>query len=174
MKRDGSLAPRTTAAVARHGPQGARVKPCAFCTVARGGEAQTVYEDDSTLAFLDHSPLAVGHCLLIPKAHVETLFEADQATLTALALAAQRIGVAIRAALQAEGLFVAQNNVISQSVPHLHVHLVPRWSGDRLFSGGSMVWRRVHYHDAAHREETAARIRDALRPNPAGPAPSPD
>jgi histidine triad (HIT) family protein len=139
------------------------VKPCAFCAVARGeGDAEVVYEDDATLALLDHSPLAIGHCLLIPRAHVETLFDADAATLAALALAARRVGAAIRDAMAADGLFVAQNNVISQSVPHLHVHLVPRWKGDKLFSGGSMVWRRVRYRDAAHRAETAERIRNGF------------
>ena len=64
--------------------------------------------------------------------------------------------------MAADGVFVAQNNVVSQSVPHLHTHLVPRWTGDKLFSGGSMVWRRVRYRDDAQRAETAARIRAAM------------
>lgn len=146
MKRDGSLAPRG----------------CAFCSIVEGAAAHRVYEDDATLAFLDRSPLAIGHVLLIPKAHAETLFDADDATLAALALASKRLGIAIRTAFDADGLFVAMNNVVSQSVPHLHVHLVPRWAGDKLFSGISMVWKRVRYRDEAHREETARRIRAAL------------
>jgi histidine triad (HIT) family protein len=121
-----------------------------------------VYQDDATLAFLDRSPLAVGHCLLVPRAHVATLFEADDATLTALALAARALAVALKAALEADGVFVGQNNIVSQSVPHLHTHLVPRRFGDKLFSGGSMVWRRVRYADDAHRAQTAARIRAAI------------
>lgn len=133
-------------------------KPCAFC----GDLDHVVYEDAATLAFLDHSPLAVGHVLLIPRLHVETLFDADDATLQALAIASKVVGTALRDAFAADGLFVAQNNVISQSVPHMHVHLVPRFKGDKLFSGGSMVWKRVRYRDEAHRAETAARIRAAL------------
>ena len=138
-------------------------KPCAFCAIVRGEAAtEVVYEDAATMAFLDHSPLAIGHCLLIPRAHVATLWEADDTTLTALALASRTVGTAIRTALEADGLFVAQNNVVSQSIPHLHTHLVPRWRGDKLFSGGSMVWKRVRYGDDAHRAETAARIRAGI------------
>ena len=138
------------------------MKPCPFCVIVEGGAAHQVHEDEASVAFLDHSPLAIGHCLLIPKAHVETLFTAEASTLTALTLASKLVGVAIKRAFEADGLFVAQNNVVSQSVPHLHVHLVPRWSGDKLFSGGSMVWKRVRYRDEAHRQETAERIRAAF------------
>jgi histidine triad (HIT) family protein len=135
-------------------------KPCPFCAIPKDA---LVYEDHATLAFLDHAPLAIGHVLLIPRAHVETLFDADDATVTALALASRTLARAIRTAFAADGLFVAQNNVVSQSVPHLHVHLVPRFQGDKLFSNGSMVWKRVRYRDEAHRAETAERIRAALR-----------
>ncbi len=145
------------------------MKPCPFCAIVEDGSAgEVVYEDAATLAFLDRSPLALGHCLLVPRVHVATLFDADEATLCALAGASKRLGAAIRSACAAEGLFVAQNNVISQSVPHLHVHLVPRSAGDKLFSAGSMVWRRVRYRDDAHRIETADRIRAALSASPAG------
>jgi histidine triad (HIT) family protein len=130
--------------------------------VSPGEPAPLVYEDEAALAFLDHSPLAIGHVLLIPRAHVETLFDADDATVEALARAARRIAIALKAALAADGVFVAQNNVVSQSVPHLHVHLVPRFRGDKLFSNGSMVWRRVRYRDDAQMEETAQAIRAAL------------
>ncbi len=135
------------------------MKPCPFCAIPK---TALVYEDAATAAFLDHAPLAIGHVLLIPRAHIETIFDADDATLTALALASKTLAHAIRRAFAADGLFVAQNNVISQSVPHLHVHLVPRFKDYRLFSNGSMVWKRVRYRDDAHREETAQRIRDAL------------
>jgi histidine triad (HIT) family protein len=138
------------------------VKPCPFCAIADGGpDAHVVYEDDRTLAFLDRSPLAIGHCLLVPRVHVETLFDAEPATLCALAEASKRLATAIRAAFDADGVFVAQNNVVSQSVPHLHVHLVPRRFGDKLFSTG-LVWKRVRYADDAQRRETAAAIRAAL------------
>jgi histidine triad (HIT) family protein len=136
-----------------------RMKPCPFCDIAPDA---LVYEDAATIAFLDKSPLAIGHVLLIPRVHVETIFDADDATLTALALASKPLAVAIKRALSADGLFVAQNNGVSQSVPHMHVHLVPRFAGDKLFSNGSMVWKRTRYRDDAHRAETAALIRNAL------------
>ena len=136
-------------------------KPCPFCAIASGaGEGHVVYEDTDTIGFLDRSPLAIGHVLLIPRAHVATLFEADAATLTALALATQRIAVAVKAAMQADGVFVAQNNVVSQSVPHLHVHIVPRRFKDGLFAR-AMVWRRLKYAEG-QMAETAAVIREKL------------
>jgi len=135
------------------------MKPCPFCAIVEGNAGEVVYEDAAALAFLDHSPLAKGHCLLIPRAHVATIFEADAATLQALAVASKAVGTAIRDAMAADGLFVGQNNVVSQSVAHLHVHLVPRWRGDKLFSHGQMVWRRVRYRDDAERTGIAARIR---------------
>jgi len=138
-------------------------KPCPFCAIASGeADGHMVYEDEAAFAFLDHSPLAVGHCLLVPRAHVATIFDAGVETLEALARATKTVGTAIHRALASDGLFVAHNNVVSQSVPHLHVHLVPRWKGDKLFSGGSMVWRRVRYRDEAQKAETAERIRAAL------------
>ena len=136
-------------------------KPCPFCAIAAGtAPADIVYEDDACIGFLDRSPLAIGHALLIPRAHVETLFDADAATLTALALATQKLAVAIKAAMAADGMFVAQNNVVSQSVPHLHVHVVPRRFKDGLFARG-MVWRRLKYDTPAQVAEVAAAIRSA-------------
>lgn len=141
-------------------------RPCPFCAIA-AGETTTdlVYEDALTLAFLDHAPLFIGHVLLIPRAHVRTIFEADDATLTALALASRRLAIAVTKAMGADGCFVAQNNVVSQSVPHLHTHVIPRRKGDGLFSP-RVIWKRVRYRDAAHRAETAASIRAALPPDP--------
>ena len=82
------------------------------------------------------------------------------ATLTAMALATKTLALAVRSGMAAEGVFIAQNNVISQSVPHLHTHIVPRRSGDKLFSAG-LVWRRTPYASAAHMAEVAERIRTA-------------
>jgi histidine triad (HIT) family protein len=136
-------------------------KPCPFCAIAGGeGEGHTVYEDVATVAFLDRSPLAIGHVLLIPRVHVATLWEADGATVTALALATQAIAAAVKAAMGADGIFVAQNNVVSQSVPHLHVHIVPRRFKDGLFAH-AMVWRRLKY-GPGQMAEVAAGIRAAL------------
>ena len=137
-------------------------KPCPFCAIAaRESEAHVVFEDTATIAFLDRAPLFVGHVLLIPRAHVETIYEADDATLEAMARASKPIAIAVNRAMGAEGVFVAQNNVVSQSVPHLHTHIIPRRKGDGLFSP-RVIWKRVRYLDDAQMAETAAAIRAAL------------
>jgi len=142
----------------------APARPCPFCAIAAGeAEAHLVFEDAATLAFLDRSPLFLGHVLLIPRAHVKTIYDADDATLEAMARASKRIAVAVTEAMQADGVFVAQNNVISQSVEHLHTHVIPRRKGDGLFSP-RVIWKRVRYRDAAQMAETAAAIRAALPP----------
>jgi histidine triad (HIT) family protein len=137
-------------------------RPCPFCAILRGeAEATVVWEDEATLAFLDRAPLTHGHVLLIPKAHVGTIWEADEAVAEALARAARRLALAVKTAVGADGSFTAQNNVVSQSVPHLHVHIVPRREGDGFFSP-RIVWRRVRYRDAGQAAEIAARIRGSL------------
>lgn len=137
-------------------------KPCPFCAILSGeAEADVVFEDDRTLAFLDKAPLLHGHVLLIPKAHVGTIWDADEATVTALALSSRRLAAAVKTAMGAEGTFVAQNNIVSQSVPHLHVHIIPRRQGDGFFSP-RIIWKRVKYRDPAHAAETASSIRAAL------------
>jgi histidine triad (HIT) family protein len=136
-------------------------KPCPFCAIARGeAPAWIVAEDDAVVAFLDRSPLLRGHVLLIPRVHVETLPEADDATLQRLTGRLRDLAAAVPAALQAEGSFIAQNNVISQSVPHLHFHVVPRWKGDKLFAR-NLTWQRTRYADG-EADEVAGKIRDAL------------
>ena len=135
--------------------------PCPFDAIVRGeAPAHVVYEDATTIAFLDRTPVFAGHVLLIPRAHVETIYEADDATLTAMALASKRLAVAVTRAMAADGVFIAQNNVISQSVPHLHTHIIPRRRGDGLFSP-RVIWKRVRY-GAGEAEEVAGRIRAAL------------
>ena len=137
-------------------------KPCPFCAIASGeAEAHVVFEDTTTIAFLDRSPLFIGHVLLIPRAHIETIYDADDATLEAMARASKRIGVAVTKAMQCDGIFVAQNNIVSQSVPHLHSHIVPRRKGDGLFSP-RVIWKRVRYRDPSQMAEVAASIRAAL------------
>ena len=134
---------------------------CPFCAIARGeAQAHVVLEDDTSIAFLDRAPLFVGHVLLVPRTHVETIYDADDATLEAMARASKRIAIAVTKAMQADGVFVAQNNVISQSVPHLHTHIVPRRRGDGLFSP-RVIWKRVRYRDEAQMAEAAAAIRAA-------------
>ncbi len=140
----------------------APARACPFCAIVAGeAHASLVHEDAATLAFLDRAPVFLGHVLLIPRAHVATIYDADDATLTAMALASRRLAVAVTQAMQADGCFVAQNNVVSQSVPHLHAHIIPRRKGDGLFSP-RVIWKRVTYESPSQLAEVAAVIRAAL------------
>src|SRR5207302_2326018 len=109
------------------------ISACEFCRVGtREIAASIVFEDESCLAFLDHKPLFEGHVLLIPKQHFETLEDLPAELAQLLFLNAQRLSRAVREAMGAEGTFVAINNKVSQSVPHFHIHIVPRKKGDGL------------------------------------------
>ena len=133
---------------------------CPFCQIASGQvEAAVVFEDDLSLAFLDRSPLFPGHCLLIPRGHYATFMDLPPGLVGPLFVSAQRLARAIEVALGAEGVFVGINNRISQSVPHLHLHVVPRGKGDGL---KGFFWPRQKYPDAAAMEAVAARLRAAL------------
>jgi histidine triad (HIT) family protein len=129
---------------------------CIFCDIATGAvQASVVYEDEQTLAFLDHRPLFPGHCLLIPRKHLETLADVPPPLLTALSANARLLAIAVEKGLGAQGAFVAINNRVSQSVPHVHVHVVPRTKGDGL---KGFFWPRQKYRDAEHMEEVRAAL----------------
>ncbi len=133
---------------------------CVFCDIAAGrAEAEIVLEDEDCVGFLDIRPLFPGHCLLIPRAHVETLPDLPRQMITPLFANAQRLARAVPPALGAEGSFIAMNNKVSQSVPHLHVHVVPRSRKDAL---KGFFWPRHGYRDTEHMSETAAAIRSTL------------
>ena len=133
---------------------------CLFCRIASGEVAAAlVLEDETCAAFLDHRPLFPGHTLVVPKRHVETLEEAPRSLLEPLFAAAQRIARALERGLEAEGTFVAMNNRISQSVPHLHVHVVPRRKGDGL---KGFFWPRSKYASAEEMEDVRAKLLAAL------------
>ncbi|GFO70339.1 hypothetical protein GMLC_39180 [Geomonas limicola] len=135
------------------------VATCRFCAIVRGElPAHTVYQDDLTVAFLDRRPLFPGHLLVVPRAHHVTLPELPPHLVTPLFLSAQLLARAVELALDAQGSFVALNNRVSQSVPHLHVHIVPRRMGDGL---KGFFWPRVGYRDEAEMAEVAERIRRA-------------
>src|SRR5881392_239284 len=120
---------------------------CAFCATIRGEErAYIVFEDDISLAFLDRKPLFPGHCLLVPKEHFETLADLPAPLIGPLFQNAQLLERAIEGGLAADGTFVAINNHVSQSVPHLHIHLVPRHHKDGL---KGFFWPRQRYPDDA-------------------------
>ena len=116
---------------------------CLFCRVVSGElPATIVYEDDDSVAFLDQRPLFHGHTLLVPRVHVETLGELPVSLVGPFFKTAQLLSRAIEPALDAEGTFVAMNNRVSQSVPHLHVHVVPRRRKDGL---KGFFWPRTKY-----------------------------
>jgi histidine triad (HIT) family protein len=119
------------------------MKPCLFCQIA-GGElpAAIVLDEPEVLGFLDISPVFLGHVLLIPRAHYVTLPELPQDVVTKLFTAAQRVAVGVQSAMNADGTWVSMNNVVSQSVPHLHVHVVPRKRKDGL---RGFYWPRQKY-----------------------------
>jgi histidine triad (HIT) family protein len=106
---------------------------CQFCRIVAGeSKAKVVFEDRISMAFLDYRPLFPGHCLLVTKPHYVTLLDLPGDLLGPLFLNVQRLAGAVQQAMQADGTFVAMNNVVSQSVPHFHVHIVPRRRGDGL------------------------------------------
>jgi len=132
---------------------------CEFCLLIEAGRTETwVLESETSVAFLDHRPLFEGHCLLVPREHCETLAGLPTETLPALFGDVQLLSRAVEAAMDAEGSFVAINNRVSQSVPHLHVHVVPRRRGDGL---RGFFWPRRKF-DAREQEAAAERIRSAL------------
>ncbi len=136
-------------------------KPCLFCAIVAGTEpAALVLEEEHCVGFLDVRPLFHGHVLLVPREHHETLPDLPAHLVEPLFATAQRVCRAVREARGAQGTFVAMNNVVSQSVPHLHVHVVPRVRKDGL---RGFFWPRTSYSDAAAAEEVAAGIRAALR-----------
>jgi histidine triad (HIT) family protein len=115
---------------------------CVFCKI-RDGQIPSfkIYEDDRVLTFMDINPLNSGHCLVTPKAHAATIFEADVEDLQAAIVAAKRVALAIQEALKPDGLNVLQANGAAafQSVPHFHLHLIPRWTHD----GKGFDWKLV-------------------------------
>lgn len=132
---------------------------CVFCGIVAGEvEAERVLEDDDFVAFLDARPVFKGHALLVPRAHVETLPDLPAGLRDPFLAHAQRLATAVRAGLGAQGSFVAMNNTVSQSVPHLHLHVVPRTKGDGL---RGFFWPRTKYADG-EAATYAARLRDAL------------
>ncbi len=133
---------------------------CLFCRVVAGdAPAHLVLDDGTTQAFLDNRPLFPGHCLLIPREHYETLTDLPEELVAPLFSSARRLARAVESAMGAVGSFVAMNNRVSQSVPHLHVHVVPRRPKDGL---RGFFWPRHRYASEEEADEVAARVRSAL------------
>jgi histidine triad (HIT) family protein len=133
---------------------------CKFCQIIAGEiPAHFVLDTDEVVAFLDHRPLFPGHTLVLPRDHVETLADLDEQRVGPFFRAVQRVEAAVRTAMEAQGSFVAENNVVSQSVPHLHVHVVPRRRKDGL---RGFFWPRTKYAGEAQAAAVAAGIREQL------------
>jgi histidine triad (HIT) family protein len=136
------------------------VNDCVFCAIASGDHpAEIVLADEEVVAFLDSRPLFKGHVLVIPREHYETLADLPAGLVGPLFTRVQVVSAALPAALGAQGTFVAMNNVVSQSVPHVHVHVVPRTRGDGL---RGFFWPRQKYADEAEAAAYAQRISAAL------------
>jgi len=132
---------------------------CVFCRIAAGEiQSNVVHREERVIAFLDRAPLFLGHTLVAPVAHVATFDEVPSDLIEPLFEVVRRASVAVQRALGADGSFVAVNTRVSQSVPHLHVHVVPRNEGDGLFSPRP-IWRRRSYGSDAEAADYAARIR---------------
>ncbi|MDH4170855.1 MAG: HIT family protein [Acidimicrobiia bacterium] len=134
-------------------------RACVFCEiVAHRARAFEIFRDESTMAFLDRTPLFPGHVLVIPLAHHDTLTDVPVDALGPLLHRAQCVAGLMETALGAEGSFVAINNRVSQSVPHLHVHVVPRRRKDGL---RGFFWPRNPYDDDRHAADVATRLAEA-------------
>jgi histidine triad (HIT) family protein len=139
------------------------VADCLFCGIVAGTvAAHVVLADDITVAFLDARPVFKGHVLVVPRAHYVTLADLPADLIGPLFTRVQRVSAAMPAALGAQGSFVAENNVVSQSVPHLHVHVVPRTKGDGL---RGFFWPRGKYADDDEAAGYARRLREVLEPS---------
>jgi histidine triad (HIT) family protein len=133
---------------------------CVFCSIVRGETpAYVVLDEPHALAFLDRRPLFPGHCLLVPRDHHEVLTDLPPELVGPLFASAQRLARAVEAGLGADGTFVAMNNRVSQSVPHLHIHVVPRRRKDGL---KGFFWPRHAYASEAEMERVRAAIACAL------------
>jgi histidine triad (HIT) family protein len=133
-----------------------------FCRIASGDlEGNIVYRDAKVVAFLDASPLFLGHTLVVPVDHIATLDDLPPALIGPLFEVVRRMSIAVQRALGADGSFVAANTRISQSVPHVHIHVVPRNEGDGFFSPRP-IWKRQSYRSPADAADHASRIRTAL------------
>ncbi len=143
----------------------AQAQRCPFCAIVAGdGDAAVVHEAADAIAFLDRRPLFPGHCLLIPRAHHETIMDLPPGLLGPLMAEAQLLARAVQRALGADGIFLAANNHVSQSVPHLHLHVVPRRFKDGL---RGFFWPRGRYAEEEI-EPLRARIAAAVAELDAG------
>jgi histidine triad (HIT) family protein len=133
---------------------------CTFCAIRDGRTpAAIVLDEQGALAFLDVRPLFPGHVLVVPRTHHATLLDLPEPEVGPFFSVVRRVAAAVTTSMAAQGTFVAANNVVSQSVPHLHLHVVPRTKGDGL---RGFFWPRTRYATDAEMAEVAARIRSSI------------
>jgi len=132
---------------------------CAFCKIVRYDDGSRVFQDEHTIAFLDHRPLFPGHCLLIPRNHFETIQDLPDSLLAPLFANVRMLSTAVELGVHAEGTFIAANNRVSQSVPHFHMHIVPRTKGDGL---KGFFWPRRKYKSPEEIDEVLRALRAAI------------
>lgn len=133
---------------------------CRFCDIVSGGiEANKVFEDEEFFAFLDARPVFLGHCLLVPKQHVETVMDTPDKILSHMGGVLKKLSTAVKKAMSCDGILLITNNVVSQSVPHLHVHVIPRNKGDGL---RGFMWPRQKYKDKEEEKSTAKKIAEEM------------
>lgn len=135
-------------------------KECTFCRIARGDlAAHVVFADHDFIAFLDHRPLFAGHTLVVPRPHVDTFLDLAPDRVGPLFQLVQRVSRAVERGMEADGVFNAINNKVSQSVPHLHVHVIPRRLKDGL---KGFFWPRYKYGGEDEMSQVRAAIAGAL------------
>lgn len=134
---------------------------CKFCSIVAGKtDEKTVLSDDVSIAFLDKNPIFPGHCLLVPREHHVTTMDTPDDLLCKLSLNSKRLAIAVKKAMKSEGVLILTNNGVSQSVPHLHIHIIPRTTGDGL---KGFLWPRHGYESDSHAEFVAESVREALK-----------
>jgi histidine triad (HIT) family protein len=130
---------------------------CAFCEIIEGkSKTNVVFEDTYALAFLDQRPVFHGHCLLVPKQHFETIMDTPDSMEGPLFKDVKLLSKAIKLAMKADGILIISNNLISQSVPHLHIHIIPRRKGEIL---KGFMWPRHPYESEEQMEKIAESIK---------------
>lgn len=136
------------------------MEECVFCKIIKNEiKASIVFEDDHFIAFLDKSPIFKGHTLLIPKKHIETLFDFSDDYLEKLAIETKKVANGVKKGTSCDGILLINNNIISQSVPHFHVHIIPREKGKPL---RGFMWPRTKYNDETEEEDFRKKIAKAI------------
>lgn len=133
---------------------------CVFCQILTGEkQVKKVYEDEDFIAFLDQAPVFLGHTLLIPKKHVETIWDLDKDIASKLVEKLKIVSAGVKNATQSDGILIVQNNVVSQSVPHIHFHIIPRKFHDGL---RGFLWPRRKYSSEEEENEYANKIKEEI------------